>query len=87
MEITTATCAEVLAGPDAKTYRVTGAVTGIANTTYGNWYMNDGTGEVYIYGTLDKSGRDGQNNSIAAWGIEVGDEVTVEGPNYLQRNR
>ena len=42
--------------------------------------MNDGTGELYIYGTLDKNGRDGQNNSIAAWGIEVGDELTVEGP-------
>ncbi|MCR5240817.1 MAG: DNA-binding protein [Prevotella sp.] len=79
-EVSNATCAEVIAGPDAKTYRVTGAVTGIANTTYGNWYLNDGTGEIYIYGTLDKSGRDGQNNSIAAWGIEVGDEVTVEGP-------
>ena len=79
-EISNATCAQVIAGPDAKTYRVTGTVTGIANTTYGNWYMNDGTGEIYIYGTLDKSGKDGQNNSIAAWGIEVGDELTVEGP-------
>ena len=79
-EVSNATCAEVIAGPDAKTYRVTGTVTGIANTIYGNWYMNDGTGEIYIYGTLDKSGRDGQNNSIAAWGIEVGDEVTIEGP-------
>ncbi len=79
-EISNATCAEVIAGPDAKTYRVTGTVTGIANTVYGNWYMNDGTGEIYIYGTLDKSGKDGQNNSIAAWGIEVGDELTVEGP-------
>ena len=79
-EVSNATCAEVIAGPDAKTYRVTGTVTGIANTTYGNWYMNDGTGELYIYGTLDKSGKDGQNNSIAAWGIEVGDELTVEGP-------
>ena len=79
-QVSTATCAEVIAGPDAKTYRVTGTVTGIANTTYGNWYMNDGTGELYIYGTLDKNGRDGQNNSIAAWGIEVGDELTVEGP-------
>ena len=79
-EVSNATCAQVIAGPDAKTYRVTGTVTGIANTTYGNWYMNDGTGELYIYGTLDKSGRDGQNNSIAAWGIEVGDELTVEGP-------
>ena len=79
-EVQTATCAEVIAGADSKTYRVTGVVTGIANTVYGNWYMNDGTGEIYIYGTLDKSGKDGQNNSIAAWGIEVGDEVTVEGP-------
>ena len=79
-KVETATCAEVLAGADSKTYRVTGTVTAIANTIYGNWYLNDGTGEVYIYGTLDKSGKDGQNNSIAAWGIEVGDEVTVEGP-------
>lgn len=79
-EVSTATCAQVIAGADSKTYRVTGTVTGIANTVYGNWYLNDGTGEVYIYGTLDKSGKDGQNNSIAAWGIEVGDEITVEGP-------
>ena len=75
--VSTATCAEVLAGPDSKTYRVTGAVTKIANTTYGNWYMNDGTGEVYIYGTLDKSGAEKNFESL---GIEVGDEVTVEGP-------
>jgi hypothetical protein len=79
-QVQNATCAEVIAGPDSKTYRVTGTVTAIANTVYGNWYLNDGTGEVYIYGTLDKSGKDGQNNSIAAWGIEVGDEITVEGP-------
>ena len=75
--VSTATCAEVLAGPDSKTYRVTGAVTKIANTTYGNWYLNDGTGEVYIYGTLDKSGAEKNFESL---GIEVGDEVTVEGP-------
>ena len=75
--VSTATCAQVLAGPDSKTYRVTGAVTKIANTTYGNWYLNDGTGEVYIYGTLDKSGAE---KNFASLGIEVGDEVTVEGP-------
>ena len=34
--VSTATCAEVLAGPDSKTYRVSGTVTSIANTTYGN---------------------------------------------------
>ena len=78
--VSNATCAEVIAGPDSKTYRVKGVVTRIANTSYGNWYLDDGTGEVYIYGTLDKSGKNGANNSIAAWGIEVGDEITVEGP-------
>lgn len=75
--VSNATCAEVIAGPDSKTYRVTGTVTNIANTTYGNWYMNDGTGEVYIYGTLDKKGAEKNFSSL---GIEVGDEVTVEGP-------
>ena len=71
-----ATCAEVIAGADAKTYLVTGVCTAIANTNYGNWYMNDGTGEVYIYGTVDASG----NYNWASFGIEVGDEVTVQGP-------
>ena len=51
-----ATCAEVIAGPESKTYRVTGTVTRIVNTTYGNWYLVDETGEVYIYGTLDAKG-------------------------------
>ena len=81
--VSEATCAEVLAGPESKTYRVTGTVTRIANTEYGNWYIADETGEVYIYGTLDKSGKDGKNNSIAAWGIEVGDILTIEGPKSI----
>ena len=75
--VSNATCAEVLAGPDSKTYRVTGTVKSIANTTYGNWYMDDGTGEVYIYGTLDAKG--GTKNFLS-WGLEVGDQITVEGP-------
>ena len=75
--IQTATCAEVIAGPDSKTYRVSGTVTAIANTTYGNWYLNDGTGEVYIYGTLDSKG--GTKN-FESWGLEVGDQITIEGP-------
>ena len=75
--VSTATCAEVLAGPDSKTYRVTGTCTKIANTTYGNWYLDDGTGEVYIYGTLDSKG--GTKNFLS-WGLEVGDQITVEGP-------
>ena len=75
--VSTATCAEVIAGPDSKTYRVKGVCTAIANTTYGNWYLNDGTGEIYIYGTLDKNGA---TKNFLSLGIEVGDEITVEGP-------
>lgn len=75
--ITDATCAEVLAGPDNKTYQVTGTVTAISNTTYGNLYINDGTGMVYIYGTLDKTGAE---KNFLSLGIEEGDEITVQGP-------
>ena len=71
------TCKEVLAGADGKTYRIKGTCTAIANTTYGNWYINDGTGEVYIYGTLDSKGA---TKNFASWGLEVGDVVELEGP-------
>lgn len=77
MEAQSATCAEVLAGPDGKTYRVSGVCTAIANTTYGNWYLNDGTGEVYIYGTLDA---DGKTQNFSSLNLEVGDVVELEGP-------
>ena len=77
MEASDATCAEVIAGADGKTYRVKGVVTSIANTTYGNWYLQDETGEVYIYGTLDA---DGATKNFASLGIEIGDYVKVEGP-------
>ncbi|AHW59611.1 Putative binding domain-containing protein, N-terminal [Draconibacterium orientale] len=72
-----ATVAEILAGPESKTYQVTGVVTSITNTTYGNWYLEDETGSIYIYGTLDSKG--GEKNFLS-WGLEVGDEITIEGP-------
>ncbi|WP_167611014.1 BACON domain-containing protein [Maribellus sediminis] len=75
--ISSATCADVIAGPDSKTYQVTGVCTAIANTTYGNWYLEDETGSIYIYGTLDSKG--GEKNFLS-WGLEVGDEITVQGP-------
>jgi len=75
--IASATCAEVIAGPDSKTYQVTGVCTSISSTTYGNWYLTDNTGSIYIYGTLDKKG---QEKNFLSLGLEVGDEVTVQGP-------
>lgn len=72
-----ATCAEVIEGPESKNYRVTGTVASIVNTTYGNWYLRDETGEIYIYGTLDAKGN---TKNFLSLGLEVGDIVTVEGP-------
>lgn len=77
VETPVSTCAAVNAGEDSKNYRVKGVVTKIVNTTYGNWYLDDGTGEVYIYGTLDAAG--GEKN-FTSLGIEVGDIVDCEGP-------
>lgn len=77
VELPMSTCAEVIAGANSDTYRVKGTVTKIANTTYGNWYLNDGTGEIYIYGTLDAGGAEKNFTSL---GIEAGDIVEVQGP-------
>lgn len=75
-----ATCADVIAGAEGKTYRVKATVTAIANTTYGNMYLNDGTGEIYVYGTLDANGAEKNFSSL---NIEVGDVVEVEGPKVI----
>lgn len=77
MMASVATCKEVNEAPDGKNFKVSGTVTRIANTTYGNWYMSDGTAELYIYGTLDA---DGQTKNFESLGIEVGDKLTIEGP-------
>ncbi len=81
-QVQTATVKEVMDGAVGKTYRVTGTVTNIANTTYGNFYMNDGTSDtdLYIYGTLTP---DGASKQWTTLGVEVGDIITVEGPKTL----
>ena len=71
------TCAEILAGNDGETYKVKGTMTRISNTLYGNWYIKDATGEVYVYGTLDANG---SAQNFASLKLEEGDEVTIQGP-------
>lgn len=80
-----ATCAQVNAGPEGKTYRVTGTVTAIANTEYGNFYIKDDTGDLYIYGVKNASGQYPKDASggWASFGIDVADVVTIEGPKKL----
>ena len=77
VETPISTCADVNNnGVDGKVYRVKGTCTSIANTQYGNWYLTDDTGTVYIYGTL----YNGATQQFTKLGLEVGDIVTVEGP-------
>lgn len=84
------TCAEVIAGDDGAAFKVTGVITKISNTHYGNWYINDGTGEVYVYGTCDKKGNTNSSSNSwdnindasyeSSWDLSVGDQVTIQGP-------
>lgn len=76
-KISPAKVSEVKTGPDGKTFQVTGVCTSIVNTDYGNWYITDNTGSLYIYGTLDAKGA---TRNFKSLNLEVGDEVTVEGP-------
>ena len=71
-----ASCADIIAGQDGTNYTVTGICASIVNTNYGNWYLKDDTGEIYIYGTVDGYG----NYNWSAVNIKEGDIVTVEGP-------
>ena len=71
-----ATCKQVLDDHAAgvavgKTYKVKGTVTDITNyDKYGCFYVNDGTGQVYVYGSMNSDQFD----------PSVGDIITFEGP-------
>ncbi len=70
------TVAEFLAAAeDATIYELTGKITNVTNTTYGNFYLNDGTGEVLIYGLSSPSG---EQKYWAESGAKVGDTITVQ---------
>lgn len=69
--IVDATIAEFLAAEKSGTqYRISGAVTNIAKAEYGNIYIKDATGEVYVYGV-------GAKGEFETMGVEVGDIVTL----------
>ena len=71
------TIADFLSKADPNTtYRLTGKVSNITNTQYGNFDLVDATGTIYVYGLLD---RDGNAKNFESLGIKEGDEITVEG--------
>ena len=71
-----ATVAEFLAAAeDATIYELTGVITSVSNTTYGNFYLKDATGEVLIYGLCSP---EGEQKYWEASGAKVGDTITVQ---------
>ena len=78
------TIAEVMAGNDGQTFRVRGTVTTISNTNYGNLYVQDETGTIYIYGLFNAKGQ--YPKDAGGWntfGVESGDIITVQGPRTM----
>ena len=81
VEIPISPISAVIANPDG-TYRIKGVCVSNPDNQYGNWNIQDETGTVYIYGTLDRKGNKGSYpiSGSNGWGFTVGDVITVEGP-------
>ena len=59
-------------------YQLTGTIKEIKNTTYGNFYLEDETGCVYVYG-LTKTQVSSNDKSFESIGLREGDTVTLIG--------
>lgn len=84
IDIPLSTCAEVNANGAGKTVHVKGVCVNIENPEYGNLYINDGTGDLYVYGVLDASGA---KKNFKSLGVEVGDIIELEGPAKIYQNK
>ena len=84
VEAPLSTIAQVVAGNDGETFRIRGTVTSIVNTNYGNLYVSDDTGSIYIYGLFNAKGQYPKDaGGWATFGVDAGDVITVQGPRTL----
>lgn len=58
-------------------YTLTGKITNVVNTSYGNFDLTDATGTVYVYGLLTPEGA--AQKQWAAAGLKQGDIITIKG--------
>ena len=74
--IQTITIAQFIEKADtATTYQLTGTITGTYNTYYGNFYLEDASGRLQIYGINDANG----NKCYTDLGLADGDIITLQG--------
>lgn len=66
-------------------YQLTGVVSNIANTQYGNFDLVDETGTVYVYG-LTQTKVASNNQSFSKIGLKEGDVVTMMGTRAAYNN-
>ncbi|HIZ86786.1 MAG TPA: DUF4988 domain-containing protein, partial [Candidatus Coprenecus pullistercoris] len=78
-EPTEATIAEFLAATvgDGVYYQLTGVITNIANTTFGNLTIKDETGEVNVYGLTAEGPLESNDKSFGNLGLVVYDTLTL----------
>lgn len=76
------TIAEFIAAEGGKCY-LTGTVSNIKNTTYGNYDLTDESGTIYVYGTLTPAGVTAQ---FASLGVAAGDKIKVLAESYEYYN-
>lgn len=75
-EVVYTTVAEFLAAAEDDTiYTLKGTITSVTETSYGNFYINDGTGEVLIYGLCSP---EGAQKYWAQSGAKVGDDIVIK---------
>ena len=79
-EIEEVTVEEFLAKAEDETYyKLTGTVTNISNSSYGNLTIEDATGSVYVYGVAKDKASVGSGPSFSGLGVKVGDILTIAG--------
>lgn len=72
------TIAEFIASEGGKCY-LTGVVSNIKNTTYGNFDLTDESGTIYVYGCLDA---DKQKGNFSTLDVVEGDKIKVLAESY-----
>ncbi len=79
------TIAELLAkGENTDSYLITGTITRVVNTTYGNFDLTDDTGTMYVYGLLNEDLE--EKVCFADKGLAMGDVLTIVSNEFVNYN-